>query len=301
MAWVIAAAIAVILIYRFLHTPARQAKALSFSAMHARNRRNWALAAEFYSESHQMASKLNEPLRSQIESQVEVQWAAMLYRQGLLRDAEDMLRQGLSKGERHFAADSEMLVQGSLCWGDLCTDEGRHVEAEGHYRKALAGDEPHDNIAGMMFDLQRLGDCLIRQERRAEAEAVIERAVAFETRHAREFAISRGMDPDKYLLTPISLPTLHFCREQYEDARRLYRGQVEHWEAQAKRPDNIDIGQLQMKLALADARAGHLEEAIDAYERAASVFERDWCPGHPKALAASVAKAALEASVEPRV
>jgi len=110
-----------------------------------------------------------------------------------------------------------------------------------------------------------------------------------------------SLDPDKYLLTPISQPTLHFCREQYEDARRLYRAQVEHWEAQAKRQNNIDIGQLQMKLALAEARADHFEEAIDAYERAASAFERDWCPGHPKALAASVAKAALEASVKPRV
>jgi hypothetical protein len=87
-----------------------------------------------------------------MESQIEVQWALVSYRQGQLRAAEDMLRRGLSKSERHFAPESEMLLQAHLCWGDLCMDEDRHSEAEAHYRKTLAGDESTDNLAGMIFD-----------------------------------------------------------------------------------------------------------------------------------------------------
>jgi tetratricopeptide (TPR) repeat protein len=261
--------------------------------MHARNSRNWTLAAKFYRRSHEFAGKLKEPRRSRMQAQIEVHWAAVLYRNGRLREAEDMLRSGLFKGEQYFAPQSELLVQGYMCWGDLCTDEGRHSEAEGLYRKALEGDEPSDNLAGMIFDLERLSDCLLNQGRQAEAEKAIERGIALETRHAREFAIRRGLDPDRLVLTPTSLPKLHFCRGEYDEARCLYRRQVEHWGTQAKRPDNIDLGQLHMQLALAEARSGHVDAAIEAYEGAADAFGREWCEGHPKAVAAREAKAAL--------
>jgi tetratricopeptide (TPR) repeat protein len=235
-----------------------------------------------------------------MQAQIEVQWASVLYRSGQLREAEEMLRRGLPKGERYFTPQSEMPLQCYLLWGDLCADEGRHSEAEGHYRKALEGDESSDNLAGMIFDLEKVADCLLNQERPGEAEKVIERCIALETRHGREFATRRGMDPDKYLLTPTSLPKLHFCRGEYDEARRLYRAQVEHWGMQAKRPDNIDLGQLQMQLALAEARSGHVEAAMDAYEAAADAFGREWCEGHPKAIAAREAKAALRAQTGSR-
>lgn len=294
MPWTIAAGIAALLVYRFFSEPSRKVKARCFSAMHARNRRNWTLAAKFYDEAHGITRKLKEPLRSKMESQIEIQWAAVLYRQGQLPAAEDMLQSGSSKGERYFAPESEMLLQAHLCWGDLCMDTDRYSEAEAHYRKALAGDEVTDNLAGLIFDLQRLGTCLIHQDRRAEAQLVLERAITLETRHAREFAVGRGLDPDQYSLTPTSLPKLHFCREQYEDARRIYRAQVEHWSKVAKRPDNIDLGELQIELALAEVRTGHLEDAINAYEQAVAEFAREWCDGHPKSIAARRAKAALE-------
>jgi len=58
---------------------------------------------------------------------------------------------------------------------------------------------------------------LLSQERQADAEKVIERGIALETRHAREFAIRRGLDPDKYVLTPTSLPKLHLCRGEFDE------------------------------------------------------------------------------------
>jgi tetratricopeptide (TPR) repeat protein len=294
MAWAIATAIAALLLYRFFSEPSRKVKARCFAALRARNRKNWKFAAQFYCEAHEIARRLKEPLRSKMESQVEVQWANVLYRQGQLHAAEDMVRRGLLKGEPHFAPESEMLLQAHLWWGDLCMDEGRHHEAEEHYRKALEGDESTDNLAGMIFDLQRLSDSLIRQGRRAEAEPVINRGIALEIRSARDYAANRGMNPDEYRLTATSLPDLHFCREEYEDARRLYRAQVEHWKAQVKRPDNIDLGRLQMRVALTEEKLGHLEEAINAHESAADEFEQEWCEGHLKAISARKAKAALE-------
>jgi tetratricopeptide (TPR) repeat protein len=302
MHWAIAAAIVALLIYRFLSEPSRKVKVRCFSALHACNRKNWKLAAKFYSEAYEIAHRLKEPLRSKMESEIEVQWARVLYRQGDLRAAEDMVSTGLSKGERYFASESEMLLQARLCWGDLCMDEGRYSEAEAHYRKALESDESSDNLAGMIFDLERLSTCLIQQVRQAEAELAIECAITVETRHAREFAFAHGVDPDQYLLTPTSLAKLHFCREQYEDARRLYRAQIEHWETVAKRPDNIDLGELHIQLALAEARTGHFEEAFDAYEKAAAEFEREWCAEHPKVIAVRNAKETLEtgaAAIQP--
>jgi hypothetical protein len=69
---------------------------------------------------------------------------------------------------------------------------------------------------------------------------------------------------------------------------------VECWRTVEKRADNIDLGDLLVRLALAEVQSGHLTEAIEAYEQAAVGFRREWCEGHPKAVAASKAKARLE-------
>jgi hypothetical protein len=97
-----------------------------------------------------------------------------------------------------------------------------------------------------------------------------------------------------------SLPDLHFCREQYEDARKLYQGKVEHWEGSVTRPDNIDVGHLQMRLAMANLKTGHRAEALAMYARAEKTFEREWGAGHPKIAAAREAKDALEAASVPQ-
>jgi tetratricopeptide (TPR) repeat protein len=189
-----------------------------------------------------------------------------------------------------------MLLQGYLCLGDICMDLAQYSEAEEIYRKVLSTEEAADNLAGMIFDQERLCDCLMRQGRRNEAEPAIVRAVALETRSARGYAIARKMDPDKYLLTPTSLPLLHLCREDYEEASRLYRGQLGHWSTQPNRPGNIDLGQMQMQLAVTEERRGNIQDAVNAYAKAAEEFEREWCTEHPKVLAALKARATLEAA-----
>lgn len=293
MVWALsAAAIAVILIFAFLNSPKRKAIALSFSAMHAHRRRDWVAAGRFYRESHDAASKLKEPGKSRLESQIEIQWAGVLHRQGKLREAEDLIRRGLSKAKAARIREFE-IAQGYLCWGDVCADEGRYREAEDHYRKALEGDERGGNLAGTIFDLQRLGDSLIHQERRVEAEEILSRAMVLETQVVHAQLANEGKNPAQHPVISMSLPDVHFCREQYEDARRLYREKVNFWEKQVTRPDNVDLGRLQMRLAFAEARTGHSEEAIEMFSRAEATFTREWGERHPKAVLAGEAKAQL--------
>ena len=301
MLWIVAAVAVVILLFVFINSPRRLVVALSRAALHCCARKDWTAAANFYRQGYDTAGKLKEPLKSRIQAQIEISWASLLHRQGKMREAEDLFRQGFSKATVESRQEHILVHQGYLCWGGLCTDEGRYHDAEVHYRQALEGDEKCGNLAGSIFDMQRLADSLIRQERRDEAEEVIHRAIALETRVVHDQLVRQGKNPAEHPVISMSLPDLHFCREQYEDARRLYQEKVAFWERQVTRPDNIDVGHLQMRLALAEARTGHRAEAVEMYTRAESTFQREWCEGHPKAVAAGRAMAALaEDAVEVR-
>jgi tetratricopeptide (TPR) repeat protein len=300
MFWIVAAVVVVILLFVFINRPRRMVVSLSRAALRCRMRKDWAAAAKLYRLGHDTAGTLKEPLKSKLQAQIEILWASLLHRQGKMREAEDLFRQGFSKATVESRPEHALVYQGYLCWGDLCTDEGRYHDAEVHYRQALEGDEKAGNIGGAIFDLQRLADSLIRQEQRDEAEVVIHRAIALETQVVHENLVRQGKNPAEHPVISMSLPDLHFCREQYEDARRLYQEKVAFWEKQVTRPDNIDVGHLQMRLALAEARTGHRAEAIEMYTRAESTFQREWCEGHPKAMAAHEAKAALAEAVEAR-
>jgi tetratricopeptide (TPR) repeat protein len=152
------------------------------------------------------------------------------------------------------------------------------------------------NTAGVIFDLQRLGDALLRQGRRDEAEEALDRALVLETQVVAEQMAKQGKNPAEHRVISWSLPDLHFCREQYEDARRLYREKVDFWEQSAARPDNVDLGHLQMRLALADLHTGHRAEAREMYARAEKTYEREWGEDHPKIVAAREARASLSDS-----
>ena len=117
--------------------------------------------------------------------------ARVLYRQGKLTSAEATLSLAVTKSEKVYPARSEMLIAAQVVWGDLCSDTARHAAAEEHYRKAVEADEANDNLPGIIFDLQRLSDCLIRQDRLQEAEQVILQAIGAETRHAQQFAAEK--------------------------------------------------------------------------------------------------------------
>ena len=283
--------IAALLVLLFVGMPTRRAIALTIAAQRACKRRDYQTAARNFRDAHATAGKLREPKKSLIESQIEIAWATLLYRQSKLAEAEDMLRRGFSR--TRTAGCYPRMKPAYVVWGDLCVDQGRHIEAEGHFRTALEGEEQIGNKAGMIFDLQRLGDSLIRQGRREEAEEVLNRAIVLETEVVHAQMARQGKEPGTQRIIAWSLPDLHFCREQYEDARKLYSEKVEYWEKSVTRPDNIDLGHLQMRLAMSDERTGHRAEAIEMYTRAEQTFVREWGDGHPKIAAARQARAAL--------
>jgi tetratricopeptide (TPR) repeat protein len=298
MVWVLAFVAVLVLYLIYISRPDRMIRSTIVLAERTCRKMDWQDAAKSYRVAHAVAGRLKEPVKSQVESQIEIQWAGVLYRQGQMGEAEDLLRRGLVKARCHLSPESGFLMQGELYWGDLCTDMGRHGEAEQHYRKAHEGDEQRGNLAGVVFALQKLGDSLICQERRGDAESEIRRAIDIETRVVHEQLRRDGKDPAEHPIISMNQPDLYFCREQYEDARPLYRAKVEYWAGQAARPANIDLGRLQMRLAIAEAQTGHLADAIEMYGRAEATFRREWCDEHPRTVAAREAKAALSREIE---
>ena len=293
MIWtgVVVALILIVIVLRLAGTPMRRAIMLERASCQAIEKKDWESAARFCRDSYRIVSAMKEPAKSRCEATVEVQLASILYRQGKMTEADDLFRKGFSKARatgRHT-----LMMQPLLVWGDLCIDDGRLSEAEQHYREALDLEEKTGNLGMMIFELQRLGDSPIRQDRRDEAEETINRAIALETRVVHEQMIREGKNPAEHHVLSWSMPDLHFCRGQYEDARQIYRRKVEFWEKSVTRPDNIDLGHLQMRLAAAEAHTGHRAEAQEMYTRAEATFAREWCEAHPKVAAARAAKADL--------
>jgi tetratricopeptide (TPR) repeat protein len=298
MMWILVAVAVIVLYLIHASRPATMVRSTIVLAERTCRKMDWPAAAKYFRAAHQEAGRLKEPQKSQVESELEIQWAGTLYRQGQIAEAEDLLRRGLVKARGHHSPNSGFLILGELYSGDICADVGRHGEAEQHYRKALDGDEQRGNLAGMIFALQKLSDSLIRQERRSDAEAEIRRALDIETQVVHQQLRQEGKDPAKHQSISMIQPDLYFCCEQYEEARPLYKVKVELWERQAVRPANIDLGRLQMRLAIVEAHTGHLADAIEMYTHAEATFRREWCAEHPKAVAARNAKAALMPPLE---
>jgi tetratricopeptide (TPR) repeat protein len=158
----------------------------SLLAQNACAKKDWGGAAKLCARSHKAAVRLKEPRKSLVESQVEMQWACVLHRQGKIREAEDLFRRGYAKAGAAGCKESPVFTHAHLTWGDLCADEGRLPEAEQHYQISLDGEERIGNRAAMIFALQLLGDTLMRQGRKAEAEEAINRAIALETQVVHE-------------------------------------------------------------------------------------------------------------------
>jgi len=275
MIWALAViAIGAIAFFIWMNRPSRLVITLSSAADGATNKKDWAGAAKLLKLAREKATTLKDPLCSTMTAVIELQWGTMLYRQGKFEEAEELLRQGLVKARAGLPPGANVLMYGDVAWGDLCTDSGRHEEAEQHYRRVLHVNEDRGNIGGAIFDLQRVADCLIRQERRIEALCEIRRGLEMEAK------IVKG--------DPVSMvqPDLVFCREEYEEARKLYRAKAEMWEREGNVPDMIDLGRLYLRLAVSEARTGHTAEANEAFAQAEKAYQRTLAEDHPKLTAA---------------
>jgi ketosteroid isomerase-like protein len=93
-------------------------------------------------------------------------------------------------------------------------------------------------------------------------------------------------------------PDLHFCRGEYEDARRLYREKVDFWASHPACPPLVDLARLETCLAAAEARMGHLAEAVEMYSRAEATLRTEFCESHPKTVAVRAARAVVMHQME---
>src|ERR1035438_3373038 len=143
MVWVLAFVAVLVLYFIYISRPGRMVRSTIVLAERTCRKMDWPAAAKYYRVAHAEAGRLKEPLKSQVESELEIQWAGVLYRQGQMGEAEDLLRRGLVKARRHLSPESGFLMQGELYWGDLCTDVGRHGEAEDLLRRGLVKARRH--------------------------------------------------------------------------------------------------------------------------------------------------------------
>ena len=99
MVWIIVAAIAVTGIVIFWNSPTRKTSTLTLLAERELKRRDWQAAERLFRDGLEIAQTMREPGRSRAQALIEIECAESQYRQGRVREAEDLLRKGLAKAE----------------------------------------------------------------------------------------------------------------------------------------------------------------------------------------------------------
>jgi hypothetical protein len=143
MVWLIAAGVVLVLVLVVLHkAPVHLIRTINKAAILACQQNDWGTVSNYYREGHEVAGKLLEPRKSKFLWLIELQWASVLHRLGKMREADEMFRSGFAKATVTGRRDDLLIPPAHLDYGDLCTDEGRHCDAERHYRKALEFEHP---------------------------------------------------------------------------------------------------------------------------------------------------------------
>ena len=276
--WYICAflAIAVILLFRsrlFRHT------VLLTKAQYAFAARLWPQAETLYRGA--LATAPGKP-DANYSRHCRVQLARIRYRRGDLAEAQALLQESLAGWTPNAPQVLEDLCIGHVTWGQLCLDQGRYSDAHTHLTTALQLREKTGNRASMIMELQTLGDLLLRQEDFDEAERVLKRSNETEVQVVHQSLSKQGKDPGTMVVISMSQPDVYFSRRQWAEALQAYTEKVVHWEKSLTRPDNVDLGHLQMRLGAVQERLDDTAGAIETYRYAACSFERDWTENHPR-------------------
>jgi tetratricopeptide (TPR) repeat protein len=176
-------------------------------------------------------------------------------------------------------------------------DRGDYATAQQYLQKAIVQREKTGNQGWMIMELQTLGDVLLRQQKFDEAEQILIRANDTEKRVTHESLVRQGKDPGSMVIISMSQPDVYFSQRRWTEALKVYQEKVTHWERSLTRPDNVDLGHLQMRLAEVQTNLGDASAAAESYRHAAESFQRDWTGEHPRvALALGRLSEALQAA-----
>lgn len=203
-----------------------------------------------------------------------------LHRLGRLAEAEPHLREAAAMMEECFPDGHFEIGRAHALRGELELDRGHYADAQRCFQHALAGDAQTGNEARSLFTLQRLAEALLRQGNQSRALSIVEECSERETRFMRGLAEREGGSGDYIMM---SLPDLRFCQGEWEDAQRLYREKVEHFERLVGSAlTGIDLGQYQLRLAVAAEQTGDASTAVTMCRRAAETYRREFSGDHPR-------------------
>ncbi|MDR3636353.1 MAG: CHAT domain-containing protein [Isosphaeraceae bacterium] len=216
-------------------------------------------------------------LQAQDLDQLEKQFGAAM-EAGHHREAEQLARRALAlsaKTRFPSALESDAaLAVWNLNLGMALYTQNQYVEAEGHYKRAMAiweryvGPEHHlvaqclNNLAVLYFE----------QGRYAEAEPLYRRNLAIE-----EKALGPG-HPD-FATGLNNLALFYTAQARYADAEPLYRRALAIYE-RALGPEHRDVARSLNNLAKLKEEVGRYSEAEPLYKRALAIRERALGPGH---------------------
>jgi tetratricopeptide (TPR) repeat protein len=182
--------------------------------------------------------------------------------------------------------DSDVLdrlgsVESSLAFshlGLLYADQGKHVEAEKTYRRALDGYEKAwgPDHTSTLDTVNNLGSLCASQGKHAEAEKMYRRALD-------GYEKAWGPDHTSTLDTVNNLGNLYADQGKHAEAEKLYRRALDGYE-KAWGPDHISTLDIVNNLALLYADQGKHAEAEKMYRRALDGYEKAWGPDHTSTL-----------------
>lgn len=212
----------------------------------------------------------------------QIQLARIRYRRGDLLEAEAFLQRSLPGWAQDSPGVLDALSIGYVTWGQVCLDQGRYLEAQGHLVRALRLRERTGNDALMIMELQTLGEILLRQEKFDEAESILQRSNEIEGKVVHQVLSREGTNPSSRVVVSMTQPDVYFSQRRWAEALNVYQEKVVHWERSLTRPDNVDLGHLQMRLAEVQTRLDDQPAAIETYRHAAASLVKDWGEDHPR-------------------
>jgi tetratricopeptide (TPR) repeat protein len=199
-----------------------------------------------------------------------------------LDEAESLFQEALTGWQPDAPQVFDDLCFGHVTWGQLCLDRGRYAEAQEHMQKATLLRQNLGNRGWLIMELQALGDALLRQDKFDEAEQVLTRCNDLEKQVIHESLVCQGKNPGASVMISMSQPDVYFSQRRWPEALKVYQEKVTHWERSLTRPDNVDVGHLQMRLGEVQAHLGNASAAAETYRHAAESFKRDWSGEHPR-------------------
>jgi len=200
-----------------------------------------------------------------------------MYRNGKLREAEDLARSELAIPETAIAADDPQRLLLTVSLGAVLRGQGRLQEAERLYRRVWEGREKSLG-KGHMYTLRvqaQLGDVLSREGRHAEGEALARDAVA-----KGMSSFPEGWDgDDQRAMVNECLGKILLRSGRFAEAEGHFREAIA---LQDKHPVELPLAaETQTCLAEALIRQGRQAEGLEALRGAWPVLVRNRGTGNP--------------------